>query len=474
MDAEYLDEILINLPRNVPSSHIRLKVQTRKISYELATKPKINLANMDNLLIYFSQEKTRIVQLLMSDIITLTKILWTQNSPINKDDNCLCRVGLFPTGVTIGHNSNCVSCQMIGRLTNLNKDTCSKEIVLEYSKYKGYKLDLVSHNCHKFFLKVVPNWSNALSSLLFHHGEYIECEPDLEFNDKTIYIGGDEFTNQILNTWAVESILTTFGLPPPQQLHHAFICGSVGYGLYDHPDIGNIRDLIIRETNNEKVMKVSVATQITQQLIFILYILSEYSFSHGRPGLDCLKFSKDKIDTIYDNKSLRTDFSLHLSNFQYSSLSIRCLGPDSGSNDICRLFCHSSVGDIVQHIDNESRIERKMIYDENILVYRLPNNIHDYIARLRYTGYGLHRSSHDLYSFWMALMLYTLYRQALEQIPKYMELWKNLWLESEYNTLMYELEKINNYDINMDPMPWLMNRWLRCSALEYVWNNLPN
>lgn len=461
-----------DLPRNIPHYLVDLKVKTNSNNYPTFNKPDVNLNNMDNLLVYFSQEKTKIIQLLMSNIIELTQMLWTKNSPIKKDDNCLCQMGLFPHGITVGQNSNCLSCRMIGRLTNLNKDTCSKSIILEYSKYKGYKLDIRSHNCHKYFIKEIPSWSNALTSLLFHHGEYIECEPDLEFGDNVIYIGSDEFTNQILNTWAVESIMTTLGLPPPQQLHHAFICGSIGYGLYDHPDIGNIRDLIIRDTNNDKVMKTSIAGQITRQLIFILYVLSEYSFSHGQPLLNCFKFSKDKIDTVYNNKTLRSDFSLHLTNFQYSSLSIRCLNTESSSDDVCRLFCHSDVRDIVQHIDNESRIERKMFDQEQILAYRLPNNIHDYIARLRHTGYGLHRSSYDLYSLWMSLMLYTPYRQALMQIPEYMKIWKELWLESEYDILMKELDQINNYDINVDPLPWLRNRWLRCSALDYVWNNI--
>lgn len=479
MSAHDIEQILSqgHLSPNInPSLRNNRVCSQPNLHRSIDTQYQINLANMDNLLNHFSNEKTKIIQMLMSDIETLIQILWTERSPISHDDHCLCRMGLYPQGITIGNNAICPSCRMIGRLTNLNKDSGSCSIVLEYAKYKGYKLDVRSYHCNKFFIFKRESMTFNAQRFLVNHNEYIACEPDLEYAMDSIYIGSDRFTNQMLNTWALESILSLSGLPSPQQMHHGFVCGNVGYGLYDFPDIGSIRDLALKYTNNDKVMKVEHAIQLTRQLICILHALHDYAFSHGSPSIQSMKFSVDKVNCTYKGKELNCNFSLHLSNFDYSSISIHYIGAQEDSKNIFRLYCHSNKTVNVDHIDNESKIEQKRFVNgsHEILTFRLPKNINDYIVRLRHTGVALHRSSYDLYSFWMSLMLYTPYRQAISQSPEYMNLWRELWISDEYQIVDNKLNNNNNYEIHNNPTSWLQNLWLRCSAIEHIFDKLPH
>ena len=107
------------------------------------------------------------------------------------------------------------------------------------------------------------------------------------------------------------------------------------------------------------------------------------------------------------------------------------------------------------------------------MAYRLPVDIDNYLTRLRHMGVALYRSSYDLYSFWVSLMLYRPYRQAIKQQPQYMEIWRQMWLPDQYDKLEIQLDSQSSYDIPESVIGWLQGRWLRCGAVLQAWDKLP-
>lgn len=287
--------------------------------------------NVDSMLTRFDDDKLAVLALLKNKPDVLAETLWNTNSPINIDNHCLCNMGKRQHQYTLEEklcgkecsNENianyyiCSQCQNMARLVNLSSsNTLNKPFYIE---------------CGTFASNMLVLKESTLKRLC--------CS----YNGKLLL--SDDFTNNILISWYLDDVLNGSAvnaknrIPCIQLLHTSFICRRVGYGLYESPEIGPLKnfqqfnELLVgdgKPSPTSKVdmqypIKADVVKGIFMQLFSVYDSLTAYNFSYGSSYVSSksLLFSSDACSYTYKGTLVDCAVTLKLCNFSNSSVRIR-------------------------------------------------------------------------------------------------------------------------------------------------------
>jgi hypothetical protein len=257
--------------------------------------------NTDLMLETFKKDRKTLLQLLKESPKKLTEVLWSSNSPICKDENCLFQMGKdlkLSMEDILGRElrkqticdsmSNlyiCPQCKNMRRLIDFSKTKAGEPFLLEcgekagtsliyneknigntYLKYEKEPLAIKKAYAHPQFLKLVQCNSASCHTFVNSHTS-VKLLPDSSLIDEKVktenieeniscslpttkdvsyelkkyaemsYLASDPFTNNMLINWYLQDEIT---FPNIFTNFMSWICNSSGYNLYEYLDIFNI------------------------------------------------------------------------------------------------------------------------------------------------------------------------------------------------------------------------------------------
>ena len=448
---------------------------------------------------------------LITDPVGLVRRLWSPESPISIDRECLCQMGRHvESNISIRIDSRpyinpiirlmykCPQCTNMGRLIDLEPSNVNQAFMLECGRDKGKRLILkkISISILKVGLTTTPR--QYLENLLRSNREIKACEPTLEDLVNADFMGSDNFTNQILVNWYADYILSLMGLHHINKMHTAFVCGDEGYMLYDHPTLGTLDQFTAHlsqtrtipsggnTTDRVVIMKSNVARELLQQLFTTLRILRSYDFSHGETSSRSLLFHDEPVNYSYDGMEVRSEFTLKIADFSKSGITIKGI-----NNSLLRLYNRSEMAEnqieavpyrpLIQLVKffpytSEGKHERPSTH----VIYRLSNSS-SYIKYnlmfiyLQHMGVPLYQSSFDAYSYMIMLMSNKAFYGAVMEDTKLFSIWRSMWLPEEFDDVLDKIRILHSGEITpMKILSFLSKHGLRCDCTEMVWTSLRN
>lgn len=253
----------------------------------------------------------------------------------------------------------------------------------------------------------------------------------------------------------------------------------------------NIIEQIPTLTFNSIKWNLNKVKNVIYQLIIILHFLSKYAFTHGNPSLNYLNFWNESFSFEYETLNIESDILLSISPSSYSSISYmdkvmkRIYHPgniadqtidvdvlpeiefkvfDNYQTNKCKACDSSEISGNSISLD-ESNTET-VVSESRISSYKIKNNFLPYV---RYLGIPLFYSSFDFYCFFVTMMSNSKFRNIVVNDIYLYNLWKELWLEDEYEIMM---ENLNSSDLENSEkiLLFLKSFHLRCDALYLSWN----
>ena len=239
------------------------------------------------------------------------------------------------------------------------------------------------------------------------------------------------------------------------------LCGSPYYSNYSSP---------ILSSQERKISKNTVH-MIIKQLIFLLKTLSKHHFIHGDPSIDYISYTSEKI-TILDET-----FPLKI------VLDVSC--QTSQNYDNKRYFCnlenrYLNFGVPFEKIDvhiNGSKnyfIHYNILsnYDKlSILYYKIGNRSKIFNKMRNEYGIPICYKSFDLICFLISFVKDKYFFDTFIECDRLVEIWKLLWKTDEYNSLMRDIEDLeeNTYDAIFSV---IKKYHIRFDAIEYFYNEI--
>ena len=452
-----------------------------------------NTRNTDLMLQTFKKDRQKILQMLKENPQELTKVLWSPNSPICKDDNCLFQMGkslkLSIDDILERKKDICDSlinfyicpqCKNMRRLIDFTKTRASEPFLIECGEYAGSSFICKKQSVNKTYLNYekeplavkkayshpdilkllkcsscvstpscglppscVSTPSCALPSVSALPS--LSLTPDglneLKKYQDLSYLETDSFTNNILINWFLqEQEHIPVNLSP---LLMAWICNGQGYNLYQYLDISNItsfQDFPAFLTNSGKPSPTAKADDkspisseickgIIMQLFAVLHSLRKFDFSHGNPSTNALKFQNESVSYILDGVHITCPVTLKLEDFGNSGCTVL-------ENKI-RLYSSSLIAQ--EQFKNKNinfGIDTIQNEDTQILTYRLKNPS-QYIKEsvmfmyMKHLGLPVYASSFDAYAFMVVLLCERSFHSGVMSNTILAKFWRDMWINDE-------------------------------------------
>lgn len=468
--------------------------------------------NVDDMLSRFKFDREQIINLLITDYKNLIFILWSEQSPISVDRDCLCNMGqrIYNTNIedrlngkiipneTLSNFYMCSQCRNMSRIIKLSKSSINNPFYIECGNSAGKMLILTKIHIDNLFIGITHFPSLNLISIIKDNPLISICEPKIKSYNSSIsnnmvdYIGSDSYTNQILITWYLDYELSKLGLPHICRMYTSFICGDDAYCLYENPDIGYICDFkkypnLLNEQPTSISLKSEIASEIIKQLFVTLHSLNKYDFSHGAPSSKSIIFSYEPCSYSYNNIYIDSPITLKLCNLSNSGITIKSIDK---SPSMYRLYSKSIVAD-----EEMKKIPFKTLVDiislslpgedinflEKVTIYRLKNisnNLKESILYmyLKHLGVPLFQSSFDIYAFMVVLMSDYPFYSAVVSDKKLYALWKSLWLPQEFIQVSSRIKLLhaqpNSTSEFYKVFNFISDFGLRCNILSSCWSQI--
>lgn len=421
-----------------------------------------NTRAIDDMLETFKKDREKILELLYKDPKTLEKNLWSQRSPISRDDSCLFRMGeshklsvdelLTKRKTTSDSMINfyiCPQCKNMRRLIDFRQIKDGEPFMLECGEKAG-----------KYLVYNQMNIINLHSVL-----------------EKEQFLNSDSFTNNMLINWYLQSVTKT---PNISNMYISWICNRKGYNLFDYYEIENantFQDFPKLLTNTGKPSPTAKADDktpisrdvvmgIISQLFALLYEMENYNFSHGNPNTNALRFSKEPASYILDGYHVSCPVTLKMEDFENSGCTVGNI----------RLYSKSVVA------EEEMRKRKKVdAYQEEGKTYQLkdPKKYPKSTILFMYMkNLGLIKSSFDAYAFMIVLMCERSFYSTVMSDRILSDFWKSMWVsEEDYEKVMKRIwghhEKGSLVGAN-DILRILGTLHLRSDMIDFGWNNIKN
>lgn len=414
--------------------------------------------NINQLLQSYQNVKGQILKLLGGD--QLSDRLWKDNTLLQVDDKCQCNMGKFGDRTVF----MCPQCTSIGNISE-NKRTfivqCGNEVgkqfaINEFSIGKDVGIMISTHA------------KSRADIILSKNSGLFDCGTT---NVDVKYYRSDPFTNHILQSWIVEDLFQSKGLPHYLKLWTGFICRNYGFTLEDRPislvslgDLVKYPELATKNAINSKVIK-----SIILQLIVIYTELGSIQFTHGNPSLNTIGINLTPCSYQYNNVMVSGPLTVYLNNFEYSSSTV--------SN--CRLY--SSAYYVEQSLERSilipevksALVEIKCSQPQDskcfspTTIYQVPKDTIKFFNAIRHTGVPLFVNSFDFYASVVSLMTNSLFYRGLTEDTDLYLLWSSLFMPSDRIKVMSRLRSGEQNVMNI-----LADINLRCDILNYLWNRI--
>jgi hypothetical protein len=453
---------------------------------------------VDDILMKFANERDIILHLLLERPDVLITKLWSSESPILIDRNCLFRMGSSKNSrQTNYHKFICSQCYNVNRLVDLTRKPFDEPFHLECGKNAG----------KYFFISKVDTPSLNIQWSPPDIPHYL-----IDSHFPKMMISSDEFTNGVLINWYLQSQLNTLGFPHILDLHSSFVCGHSGYLLFSHPKIGDITnlfnhpDLFVRPINNSKNDTINqkfdnelyrdlldiyrqllgqyntsldpdkyqdelskLIIGIISQLVVTLLLLSKYQFTHGLPTDNVVVFDDTPVAYTYDKHIIKCPVTLKLCNFSRSSITLP-------GKDI-RLHSHTVGGNIlsgIQKITPAIEVLRNHTHQKNN--YFLSNDVYRIGHYLQNDGIPIFGSSFDFYAILIGLMLNPYFGYTMISNPFLRTFWESIWtpedlsVHNEKNVIRKLSFAVNSRHFNVHSV--LKFSTLRYDVLDHAWTQI--
>lgn len=465
--------------------------------------------NVDLLFDRFKNERSLIIDHLITQTSSFPSFIWSQMCPLSYDRFCY-----FSLGAEVKHRNlspqrkyhqpsisqsffKCPQCRNMGRLTTLTPDLIGKPFLLESGKYKSSSLVIskVPIDDHQCF------WENPAPFLRLQHlllGQK---------NFSSSFLSVDSFTNSFLIPWILEFQSLSLHFP---LVYTAFICGDSGYTLSEAINplwkLSHIPEFLspVKEnassdtspSEKKEYLKPSVILGLISQLCALLLSCESLQFIHGDPNPSALGFVCKPCSYLWNGVDISSPLTLKLTSLSHSSIvlpSSLIKKSSDDNNTSCHLISPSFISrtylkknprppprfPVVSSSQVKSILNGNFFLDPTLsrdiyYVVRLTQEDGETCYHLRQCGINI-LPCFDFYCLMVSLMLDpSIYKSVLHHSTLY-NLWKELWLPEELAELSNRIlicQTSISSPTSFDLLAILSNLHLREDALSHIWKSL--
>ena len=399
----------------------------------------------DDMLEQFERDRKETIHHLKEGVDKIKNVLWSHNSPISKDENCLYKMGKeLKLSIEDMLEKNCVShtlfnyyvcpqCKNLRRLIDFAETGPNMPFPLQCGAHVGSLLYYEEISTIFPHLEISTSFSNFLG------------------NTKLLFC--DDFSKNFLINWYVTSHPSQGIENNIQKLYMSFICNSNVYNLYEYCDLNDIgifqdkMDLLsdngrpspTSKPDDKTPLKKEVANGVIRQLVCLLHYLSKSNFSYEGFKLSNLKFKKVPVSYHYEGLHVSAPVTLKLTHLEKSSCDVSVSLGDISEQKY--RICHKSV---VESENFNKMLKKKKQKEKLGEIYRcadktfkIPNKLKDkrlfmYMKNLGYLDYAC---SFDLYAFLVMLMTDRAFYSAVLSDKNLASLWRSLWPENSLDLI---------------------------------------
>jgi hypothetical protein len=438
-------------------------------------------SGVNGLMTSFEQIRTNVV----SNLSNVVRELWGPRSPIPHSLECACAMGKNPLKkASLMKHMSCLACRAIALIVDLRKFKPGSSWRIECGTDAGKSISILERRPNFLMLKQSKHL-HKLQKFVTQNPDTRMCHSNLSASN---YLKTDSFTNEVLVSWLVDSKLKMQGLPSGSRLLYAFYCRDTGYCVYTTPSIGKIEDLqtdkFVNETGRSPQakaetwapLKIETSKAILQQLVATLKYLKQFDFIHGNPTLDSLVFYEEPCAYKYEDVRVVSPLTIGLRMDGKSSISTaegRVYGLDQGDR-VALETTTLQLNPMTSYLGDPELDDRQtVVHSSNgrfVTTYKLDrHNIRLFRSLLR-MGVPVFASSFELYSFFVVLMCHYPFYESVIRSEQLSAVWRSIWSPEDYERVNASIKEQHHKECDLEKV--LVNKHLRCDALDVVWSVL--
>jgi len=466
--------------------------------------------NIDNMLEQFYKDRNHVLDLLKYDSNSLADTLWTSKSILCKDDSCIFNMGKCLSNYIedkINNNSTtdimlnyyvCPQCKNMKRIVDFSKTKIGEPFLIECGDLVGKQMIIKEYDVSKLYL-IKEDIPRSVNKILMNRSiiDLVKCS----FNScdvnamKTIkkykeakYLGLDKFTNNILINWYLQENLRKQGIDNIKNMYISYICNGEGYSLYEHSEIGYIKDFQkfpnllshsgkpspTAKADDRHPIKYDVVQGIIVQLFGLLHVLRKYDFSHGEPTTKNISFFNQPISYLLDGAHINSPITMKINNFSHSGITIK-----SNSKNL-RLYSKSLIAEheLNKRIYNPIIIQNNNTNEYYYKIKNPKNSVKESVLFMyvQHLGIPLYQASFDGYAFLINLMAESSFYSTVVNDKKLLKFWNSLWLPEEIKIINQRLSLLHDSPLSFqninETLTILSNLNLRCNMIDFAWNQI--
>jgi len=418
----------------------------------------------DQIIDAWNKRKDLIISLLYDNPLEFVQKFWTDPRIISVSRDCRYNCGVSNSTPPFDVFNRCSECVLMDRLLNIREGLGKHEI--EHGKHKSNCVYIKCKDLTYTYLAITKRQKCYLKHVL-EKTSYLDCQ-SLPSEDIT-YIGGDRNTNNLIISMLLEKIMNKKSLPNYQKLYNFYVCGGMGFSIYEYSSCKNIKEL-----NDKKQLCPATCLQIVQQLITIMNFLKQFSFIHGSPNLKSLLFENKSFGFKTRNKTIRSTTTLKLSRFYNSGITCNNFRVYSRSL-ACEEKLTSDKNGLAENVYMPSFPKIEKSYDDSHSRYYF-GDAGEFLSFYRHSGIPLYCNSFDIICFLLSLMSFQPFYKNIMKNDSFVNTWNELWLKCDRDDLDERFAELHNSDLcfleTTDIVRALVDKRIRCDAVSFLHQRL--
>lgn len=450
------------------------------------------LCSADDILDRIKYDSSIIFKNLRQGIFDLEKVL-----PVDK--KCLCNLGQGKRPFV--NRNTCVGCELMRRIFTTIKVPESKIVTIEVGKYLGKKIKINTYNKHKYEKYEKCSYQTSIMKILStkeHEMFLLDKSFNKIYNNTTVYSTDSPVSNYINTCVFINNKLHKYRIPTLTPFEWSFECGNnihiiepLTMNFIEVSSISELQKNSKLPTAQTKVnsLNTDIVISVLKQLISLLHFLSKYSFIHGYPNIDFLRFLHKPCSYKYNDVLIDSPITLllkpsFLTSFAYETdegKNVRLVISKCSKNltsidkfpvestDIIINYKKSSSSNHNYEIPILPEIENNLVY-----TYKIGRELPNFINFMQNHGMPLLHSSFEFYCFLVALLCEHSFYTSFMEHDVLCNIWYNLWKTSEYDSVSEGLNALSLIDhVDHDSIVKFVSRFhLRSDGLKYFWDCL--
>ena len=462
-DYDYTNKAGVKL---VQTKRLEFPKITDETQLMLSTKNLTLCKNIDNYLEDFLKVKIELIRSITDqDVDGLTRAI----NSILTDNSCLWNMGKYAERHHREFDMACEGCKLLRRFI---KEREQKNVTVQCGK-------LAIHGPFDLKLEETFNY-NLLSHLeekpFKGYRELLSVEgvDFLDQENSAKSLTSNAYLNNIIISSIVESKMTRMNMPHSRIIYFGFICRNNGYTLIENNKIMKLEDLnrIIESGHNDprasamdahNFFSMPIIRTIINQLLASLHLLSYYSFTFGKYGLNNIGFERKRVEYTYDGVSITGEYALKYMDFTNSSMTVRSVDRAKvtrvSDTDTLQSGYHMDELDLLnlEEINLSDGKWIKLSDTRSMILYE----------KYRHFGFILKASVLDFYAYFIAIMSYNKFFDSFINDSNYNWIWYDMWRPEEYEMIKYKLRSplLSKTDV----LAALTNIYMRADITDRIW-----